>query len=300
MYMHPGKRPARTGFTLIEILVVVAIIAILISLLMAAVFKSWSSGARVVCQTEIREMELAFSDAMKHFNNIDYLPGTLTLSESGNYPPQTAIVLQRMFGKNILGHPVDWNGNGTIDGGAVTLYGEELLVFYLGGIPSIPAGGTPTVTGFSSDPGNPGNSSKYWDQSTANQVWLKPRILPFYKNFNSSRLVPSPVAPGFLRYKDPFTPPGGNFYLYFSTQGGPNNYPGGQSAVPGAPQPYFQGSPGSPQFFNPNSFQILSAGMDGIFGPGGQYDGSQGYGLSGPGADDIANFSKSVLGGPVN
>lgn len=299
MKMHLSQRPARTGFTLIEILVVIAIIAILISLLMSAVFKAWSSGARVACQTEIRELEIAFADAMAHWK-VKYLPSKLTLRENGIYPKgdKTAEALQMIFGKNILGHGVDWNGNGTMDGPA-TLFGEELLVFYLGGIPGN-AGGNPTVLGFSSDPSDPSNSQKYTDSSSNNRVWLKPRILPFYKNFNSSRLVPSPVAQGFLRYLHPFQPTPLNPpmpYVYFSTSGGPNNYSQGDSNLGVAP--YYQGSMNSAQYFNPNSFQIISAGQDNEFGPGGQINGANGV-LAGPGHDDLANFSKSVLGAPIN
>jgi hypothetical protein len=49
-------------------------------------------------------------------------------------------------------------------------------------------------------------------------------------------------------------------------------------------------------YWNPNSFQIISAGKDQAFGPGGLWGTNNP--ASGPGADDISNFSSSKLGSP--
>ena len=55
------------------------------------------------------------------------------------------------------------------------------------------------------------------------------------------------------------------------------------------------------QFLKPRGFQIVSAGPDGAFGPGGTWNPSRGYprgGATQAGQDDLANFSAAQLGNP--
>jgi hypothetical protein len=58
-----------------------------------------------------------------------------------------------------------------------------------------------------------------------------------------------------------------------------------------------------PTPLNQNTYQIISAGQDGVFGAGGYWNPGVGYPPGSPpnvGADDLANFSKAVLGKPQN
>jgi hypothetical protein len=76
-------------------------------------------------------------------------------------------------------------------------------------------------------------------------------------------------------------------FVYLSSGNRPNGYTQPPTI---SITPYFK-TPG--QFHNPDSFQLISAGADMVFGPGGQWGPPA---ASGAGADDISNFSGSKLG----
>lgn len=197
----------------------------------------------------------------------------------------------------------DWNGDG-VKGGVYVLDGAECLVFFLGGVPVKVDAVTLSTTGFSVNPANPAidpNSS-----ISAN------RSKPFYE-FNSARLVDLD-GDGFPERADNLT---GKPLVYFSSYEGSGYDPddvnfaeeghledGSPAPSIGAkffnrltgspsPNPYTNGPsllmPGttSPEYMNKISFQIVSAGHDGFYGPGGWYR-SKG--------DDILPFPKPESG----
>jgi prepilin-type N-terminal cleavage/methylation domain-containing protein len=278
--------PRRTcrGFTLIELLVVIAIIAVLVGLTTGVVQKLRNKGPEVLARTEIAQLETALTACRADFG-LDTVPSRLVLREDGKYNdatgphaaeyPKTIELLQKMFGRsfNVFGR-YDWNGSGAIESGEQVLEGQHCLVFFLGGIPTGP-GGTDGCTGFSTnkaDPTAPGGA----------------RRGPYFADFKPNRLKRD--ANRFFVYLDPWQ---GQPYAYFSATRAGNDY------TPDCPSlgvsPYFDLSR---RFLNPNGSQILAAGADKQFGPGGKWDPAMGYGVGKPGSDDIGNFSRTPLGMP--
>jgi type II secretory pathway pseudopilin PulG len=203
--------------------------------------------------------------------------------------------------------PIDWNQNGIPDPpislavyplatpvvcNGWLLEGEQCMVFFAGGIPN-PV--TNTVTGFAKDPTNPANPAGDRD--------------PPLFNFQSSRLQVIPgTAPGFPSYLDSF---GKTPYAFFSSYKSTNGYnryvyisnpylplvPGSPitsdcqalqnySAIGLPPFPYCQSGmypapaavPGpTPAYLEPDTYQIISAGKDNVFGYGTVLGGYPGF-----------------------
>jgi prepilin-type N-terminal cleavage/methylation domain-containing protein len=291
------QRNRRQAFTLIELLLVIAIIAILVSLTAAGVMQVLQKVPETQTRTDISEMEAALAAFMTDYNLSDPPPSYLILREDMAYnlanplEAQSANFLRKTFGKNLgASGPIDWNGDGTLDGPWI-LEGEQCLVFYLGGIPGPPTSTTPACLGFSTNnlnPSAPGGK----------------RNGPYFP-FNASRLVSlqqllnnPKLSSSFYVYLDPWkAKPIPKPYVYFSSSGINNAYnpysgKGGDCATIGA-FPYFTGTPPQVSFMNANKYQIISAGKDGTFGNGQLAADTSAVGA---GADDQANFAAKVLG----
>jgi len=306
--------PRRTGFTLIELLVAIAIIGILIGLLVPVVMVGNGTCPALTTTNELSNLDTAIQ-LFKTTYGVDYLPSQIKLCEqcSGydlTQPLDKASVdfLTRVW-PNLLrpdvsgnvpwmSSGIDWNANGAIDPPMI-LEGHQCLVFFLGGAQQ--RAPVFACLGFSSDPLDPIKLSQ-----------SQGRKGPFFE-FPTARLG---ICPGnaaganglYLSFFNSYTQnsppqftgnPGDKPYAYFSNYGQRNGFndpvnkkfPNADCASLGV-NPYYQGGVKGPQYLGGNTHQIISAGMDRKFGPGGLWDKTKTPPLA---LDDQTNFSGGAL-----
>jgi type II secretory pathway pseudopilin PulG len=283
---------------MVELLVVVAIIAVLVALTTAAVFKVSAGGKRVTAVNEISQLDIVLT---KFKQDHGFYPPSHISNPDGSIrrfmmPHRTDMaeffLLKRMFPRwnpptvNNDGVNIDLNNvpadyklmvqatNVVVNSNAVPLDGHQCLVFFLGGIP---VNGSPN--GF--DQNNPYAASL----NASNKKG------PYFE-FQSGRLLQTTSIP---RYADPWGVP----YAYFSANAGSDNYdPRAQFPWPTDPAPNVGGPPppalpsaitfptgftkeasegsfiahpyrgANGKWLNPGKVQIISAGEDQAFGAG--------------------------------
>jgi prepilin-type N-terminal cleavage/methylation domain-containing protein len=275
MRIGHARRSGGRGFTLVELLIVIAIIGLLVSLISAAVWKATATANRVRNQTEISQLATAVESFKQKFGI--YPPSKILLGEritdyfkDGNaktqpispfhldsYATLTTIFPRLDFSKAFF---IDWDGNRALSP-PVILEGDQCLVFFLGGIPQVDGNGRPFCSGFSTNPADP----TYHVQKNGDT------IPPFFE-FDSTRLMVLPnqfrPASGYLSYRDTY---GRVPYAYFSsykTRNGYNRYGTASSDCDTlGVWPYAESISAAGvnawRYLNPNTFQIISAGANG-------------------------------------
>jgi prepilin-type N-terminal cleavage/methylation domain-containing protein len=264
------RRPARrAAFTIIELLIVVVIIALLAALLLAGIARVKKYAVATQTTNDISLLETACTKFKDDWGFVP--PTTFTVPAVKNSADPNFILLTKRYPRWMAASP---------DGTAIapplayagqTLNGNQSMVFFLGG---------PNNNGWMTD--------APYDAAAAD---AKPG--PYF-DFKPDRLAAgtgfglASAAPVFLDpYKNPPAAPNGTPYAYLgSTTGG--KYP----AVPCfGVNPFMESAT---KFVNQGTVQIVSAGEDGAFGPGGMFVAGSGvYVDTGVpnGADDIANFN---------
>lgn len=251
----------RRGFTLVELLVVIVIIAILLGLLVPAVNSAIRRVRVTAVQSEINRLSSAIV-AFKAQYGTDP-PSTITLFETGTdwaLDARSRALIRQLWPQFDFSLNRDLNGDGDSND-QFTLESGETLVFFLGGLPQ--KDGTHfTLLSFTKNSQNPFSLVNDANRERA-----------FY-DFESSRLVDLDND-GFPEYLDSF-PGQRNPILYFSSYEGSGyrlqDYPGNLLNDPKLPiEPYREGPNLNAPPYRKGSFQLISPGPDGEYGPGGPY-----------------------------
>src|SRR5271157_5005269 len=255
---RPGEGRGPRGFTLVELLAVMLILAFLIALLLPALNGALRTAKNAAVGGEINQLAQALASFKARYG--DYPPSRIYLSEDGNLMPangstqiatgdityaqlgQRSIAAMRKFFPRVtfnLGTATnnwyDFNGDGLQYIGTTNvaqwyvLSGHECLVFFLGGVPMQTATGY-GMTGFGKDPTNPftnnlvglpgysGNRQAPLFEFVSNRLVLDP------SNPSVGLGLAAPQIPGYLDSLGNPTPTGNlgdpiNFYAYFSAYG---------------------------------------------------------------------------------
>jgi prepilin-type N-terminal cleavage/methylation domain-containing protein len=278
-----ARASRRGGFSLIELLIVITIIAILAGLLLGGVQSAMGRVRVAAAVSEIKHLEKAIKDFNNEFG-VDP-PSFIVLYESttsdvngwntANVETRNSRAIIRQlwkdfqFGSAAAPMSVDINGDGdTTD--TLRLNGAECLVFFLGGL--IDKGsGVAVAKGFSKV-----SASPFGSLAGA----LGSRSGPFYDTFEAKQFVDLD-GDGMLEYMDSI--PGQSRPIqYFSSYGGTGYRPLGRNGtydgtasgsddevLPETLQWVYTKSAGTAtkaaEPYNPNGFQLVSPGLNGEF-----------------------------------
>lgn len=253
-----NSQPRRAGFTLIEVLITITIIALLATLTIVGIGKAFSSAKRAQASSEVNELAVACTKFKTDFGF--YPPAGFTVPTASNPADPSYALLRRMFPR--------WDGDLSVLGSwtqsppGTTLDSNQCLVVFLGG---------PTQTG--------------WNPAAPTPPGGNTRKGPYF-DFPATRLLNPDTGNYDLHFRDPWKVAYAYFVMPYA-----NNPPFVNPDEPGnSVQAYQQAG----KFVNFDGIQIISAGPDELFGPGGDWVPGQGPYSDvppNPGADDIANFN---------
>lgn len=287
-----SRKPAR-GFTLVEVLVVIAIIGMLVAMLVPAINAARRQAKRTLVKADMTQLMLALEDFRTKVGGGQYPP-------DGTNSQDTQRFLKAAFPRTPWGNGVAYPTNITPD---------TALVFWLGGAQD----STGAFVGFSANPLNPFDNSGSripvsfeFDRSTSTTRFVQKGTL------QGPTLPPTGTATSVTWNLFQYFPLNGNAltsnmpYLYFKAVAASYTQTAFSinvtNGLTGTTLPYKDStSPNGNAFVNPTKFQLLCPGLDGKYGnytgttyplypSGTNYDATNGL-------DDMTNFTTGATVG---
>ena len=276
---------SRSGFSLIELLIVIVIIGILMALILPALAGARYRAQVAAVSAEITQLDQAIASFKVRFG-VEPPSSLLVPTSAAGWTAADRQKVLRIWDQ------FDFStcGGFGYPSTAIQLSGAECLVFFLGGLNNGTVT-TPSLIGFSKNPRTP------WSASGEN------RDMPFYDRFDPDRMVDLDQD-NVVEFVDNL-PGQSTPYLYFSSQGKSYRKTNGASTwddfdVHGGMtnskdmSSIYVGSDGkTPE--RASSYQLISPGIDGLYGLGGTISSDALTGTRAAEADNITNFSGGLM-----
>lgn len=294
--------PDRSGFTLVEILMVIVVIAILMALLLPALQSVRRTALDAKVKTEIMQLETAIGQFKSTFGVAPPSSITLYLDSAGwtqDTTGSTALMRQiwPQIDFNNMTYPWKITPPPSPAQTPPVLNGAESMMFFLGGVYKY--GTTNPPIGFSKNPIDP-----FYNGGAGGTIGS--RDGPFIE-FDTLRVKDKFPVNQFPEYYDSLSDQARPFYYVSSNDG--QGYPVAYvSTDTGITWPSPASAPTGTLFltiyssdiatpYKPQSWQIISPGADGSYGSGGLFNPSlSNAGLTNPDDyDNLTNFNSGRL-----
>lgn len=262
---RPTNRPARAAFTLIEILMVIAILGILAALILPAVNNARLTAQYAAVNADMQQIGASITAFKTRFGVEP--PSSVVLCENPAdwaREAQSRRIIKQIWPQFNFAQTRELDGDQSSDPGYQverhTLLGSECLVFFLGGLGD---SGSGALRGFSKNPANPFAI----DNGTRDGPFLEidggydssaKRFIGRLVDTNGNKFaelidtLPSQTQP----------------YLYFSSYGGAG-YQANDNGT--GLSPYYRDG-GKSDAYNSDGYQLISPGIDFEYGTGGVLD----------------------------